>query len=218
MRQHIPQGFVLDETIKHPLTFRNPQGDNFNIEFINAHVVRVYFQRSGEKVKTSLSVLKDPYVVNIREEDNEATVVDTPALRLRIYTNPLRLVWSDLEDHVFAEDLPHRSYAYDLEDSSVWHYQRRRITDKYYGLGERTGDMNLAGRRFRLERVDCMGYDAETQDPMYKFFPFYLTLTEPSVAHGIYYNNFATTTLDFGKECDAAGFVESKDTNSYHFS
>ncbi|CAO3637276.1 unnamed protein product [Cunninghamella echinulata] len=60
-----------------------------------------------------------------------------------------------------------------------------------------------------------MGYDAQTQDPLYKFCPFYLALTkneenindqhhqEKWLAYGIYYNNFSRTSLDFGQEKDA---------------
>ncbi|KAG0168501.1 hypothetical protein DFQ28_000981 [Apophysomyces sp. BC1034] len=199
MRQHIPQGFVFDGTITQPLTFRNPRGDTLQVVVISSNVIRVRFPGAEEE---KLNDLGQNHLYSVQNNEDYMQI-ETPSLRLKIYPDPLRLVWSDLQDVVFAEDLPHRAYAYDLEDGGVWHYQRRRVNDKYYGLGERTGDMNLAGRRFRLERVDCMGYDAETQDPLYKFSPFFLTLTDNAVAHGIYYHNFSTTTVDFGKELDA---------------
>ncbi|KAI9029749.1 glycosyl hydrolases family 31-domain-containing protein [Phycomyces nitens] len=140
--------------------------------------------------------------------DGEEVEIETPELRIVIelkQTHPPRLVWySSGEEVPFAQDLLYRSVAYDPSSESVWHYQTSTKGDRYYGLGEKTGKIDLSGRRFRLERMDCMGYDARSQDPLYKFCPFYITLgAQSKVAHGIYYNNFSDTTIDFGQEIDA---------------
>ncbi|KAF7721110.1 hypothetical protein EC973_005394 [Apophysomyces ossiformis] len=205
MRQYIPEGFVLDEEIHYPLSYRNPAGDTVQISVVDAKVIHIRCSRSKErKEEEDTRLMREEAVPYHIQSEQEYDRMETSALRLKIYRDPFRLVWSDLDDNVFAEDLPHRAYAYDLTDDGVWHYQRRREDDKYYGLGERTGNMNLSGRRFRLKRVDCMGYDAEKQDPLYKFSPFYVTLTHRgATAHGIYYRNFSETTFDFGNELDA---------------
>jgi alpha-glucosidase len=62
--------------------------------------------------------------------------------------------------------------------------------------------------------MDAMGYNAETQDPLYKFCPFYVGVI-PSLSpqvYGIYYNNFGETTMDFGQELDAVRWIYDNKT------
>ncbi|KAI8097398.1 glycosyl hydrolases family 31-domain-containing protein [Halteromyces radiatus] len=135
--------------------------------------------------------------------------VTTDAIEASITLSPFGITWRPLDEKDwFAQDLAYRSYCYDPKHGTRWHYQRRRTTSQntfYYGLGEHTGRLNLDGRRFRLERMDTMGYDAETQDPLYKFCPFYIGLSNISSlsVYGVYYNNFGRTLLDMGQERDA---------------
>lgn len=37
-----------------------------------------------------------------------------------------------------------------------------------FGLGERAGDANRMGQRYRMCNIDPMGYSARTTDPLYK--------------------------------------------------
>ncbi|KAI9314306.1 glycosyl hydrolases family 31-domain-containing protein [Dichotomocladium elegans] len=148
--------------------------------------------------------MKAPYAIRAVGGDSGHVELETPALRLVIEVPNLRLVWYDKnnEQQAFAEDLPRRAYAYG--DEQTWHYRRRYADDAYFGLGERTGSLNLAGRRFRLDRLDATGYDAERTDPLYKFCPFYVTLNRTTLAaHGIYYMQMASTQIDLGQEVDA---------------
>ncbi|KAJ3118626.1 hypothetical protein HK100_000574 [Physocladia obscura] len=108
----------------------------------------------------------------------------------------------------FREDLPHRAYPLLLERdgsvSGVRHFLRRRDEDLHYGLGERASPLTLNGRRFRLETMDALGYNATSTDPLYKLVPFHITLdTTTRVAHGVYYDSFSSGNADFGKEIDA---------------
>ncbi|MGH1560762.1 hypothetical protein ACRAWD_29980 [Caulobacter segnis] len=56
-------------------------------------------------------------------------------------------------------------------DKGVYHYVKRTPGERYYGLGERAGAMDRAGRRFRLTNLDPMGYDAAADDPLYMLDP-----------------------------------------------
>ncbi len=73
----------------------------------------------------------------------------------------------------------------------------------YFGLGERAGLMNRAGRRYRLTNIDAMGYNARTSDPLYKHIPFYLTCwLESGAAFSLFYDTLSDCTFDFGQEID----------------
>jgi alpha-glucosidase len=115
-----------------------------------------------------------------------------------------RLAWRDLEGRCFAADLGMRAYPYERGGRNVFHYMERRPDEHYYGFGERAGPLDKRGLRMRMFDVDAMGYDAETGDPLYKHFPFYISFVpEFGIAYGLFYDNLSTTVFDMGRELDA---------------
>ncbi|GBG31143.1 Alpha-glucosidase [Hondaea fermentalgiana] len=121
----------------------------------------------------------------------------------------------------FAEDAVLSAYAYELPHGKATHrMERKPDVEYYYGVGEVTGNLNRAGRRFELACRDAMGYDAETSDALYKHFPFYITYNkEAGIAYGILYDQLCGGYLDLGREISAfrgnfrtyasvAGFVD----------
>ena len=81
----------------------------------------------------------------------------------------------------------------------IRHYLTRETGERIYGLGDKGGKLNKAGRRFRLDGTDAMGYDAETSDPLYQHVPFYICQNSVGFA-GIFYDTHASCAFDFGKE------------------
>lgn len=80
-----------------------------------------------------------------------------------------------------------------------YHYITRDKGEYVFGLGDKGGLLDKSGRAFRIEAADCMGYDAENSDPLYKHIPFYIC--ENSVGcYGIFYDTSDTSYVDLGKE------------------
>ena len=80
-----------------------------------------------------------------------------------------------------------------------YHYITREAGEKIFGLGDKTGELDKAGRAFRIETTDCMGYSAADSDPLYKHIPFYIC--ENNVGcYGLFYDTSDTSYFDFGKE------------------
>ena len=77
-------------------------------------------------------------------------------------------------------DRPTGAYYLGRSDARLSHFVKRQRGDRFFGLGEKTGALDRAGRRFRMDCTDAMGYDAEHSDPLYKFWPFYIA--KPSCA------------------------------------
>ncbi|KAI8079342.1 glycosyl hydrolases family 31-domain-containing protein [Thamnidium elegans] len=205
MRQNIAEGFLLKGN-QHPFIFENPGGHVFKIMIVSSQVIRVQYLTPEEATSKAEHTINTSIQEVSVEKDEQSIEIKTSNIRLVVTLEPsFQLSWYSLDsDHPFAQDLAYRSYGYDKATSDKWHYQRRYEDNLYYGLGERAGSLDLSGRRFRLERLDCMGYDAENSDPLYKFCPFLINLSPSSKqAYGIYYNNFSGTTLDLGQELDA---------------
>ncbi|MCR5208003.1 MAG: DUF5110 domain-containing protein [Eubacterium sp.] len=92
--------------------------------------------------------------------------------------------------------------AYNLENEfgeGVFHYISREKSEKVYGLGDKSGYLNKAGKSYTIETTDSMGYDAENSDPLYKHVPFYIC-ENPVGCYGIEYLTSDTAYIDLGRE------------------
>lgn len=79
------------------------------------------------------------------------------------------------------------------------HYLVREAGERIFGLGDKSGALNKAGRRFRLDGKDAMGYDAVSSDPLYQHVPFYICQNGAGFV-GLFYDTHASCAFDFGQE------------------
>ncbi|PTM59557.1 glycoside hydrolase family 31 protein [Desmospora activa] len=133
--------------------------------------------------------------------------VETDQLRAVVNLKGFRITW--FENHrgrwtPIACDRQTQSYNWNRSlGSGLFHYLERDRKDHYYGLGKKTGKLNRHGRRYRMNNLDAMGYDAETTDPLYKHIPFYITYhPEKQMAYGLFYDNLSPSVFDMGAELD----------------
>ncbi|MDE2111713.1 MAG: glycoside hydrolase family 31 protein [Alphaproteobacteria bacterium] len=131
-------------------------------------------------------------------------VIVTTQIKLTIMFRNLHCRWQMRKDGHWFEamlDRPTQAYDFGWWGGGVCHYLARAAGEQYFGLGERSGDLDRAGRRFRLSNLDAMGYDAETSDPLYKHIPFYITRKpESGLAFGLFYDTLSDCSFDFGRE------------------
>lgn len=99
-----------------------------------------------------------------------------------------------------------------LEDEKGYHWQDHKhyggtinictkvlhAGEKFYGLGDKTGRLNLIGTKRELWGTDCYGYGNET-DPVYKNIPFYMG-QHTQIGYGIFMDNTFRSFFDFGRE------------------
>lgn len=140
--------------------------------------------------------------------DSNQVTIETKKLLLRIDLDGFKITWfSKLENGEFVEIAKDRyTQAYNFDGSlgdGTFHYLTRTLNEQYFGLGEKAGNMNRHGKRYRMLSVDPMGYDAETTDPLYKHIPFYITRNmETKISHGIFYDTMSKAVFDMGQEMD----------------
>ncbi len=92
------------------------------------------------------------------------------------------------------------NFAGELGDGSV-HFTRREESQKIYGLGDKSGQVNKSGRSFDLGTGDAMGFRAEYSDPLYKHVPFYICENSAG-AYGLFYDTYSNGRINFGQEHD----------------
>ncbi|OBX35178.1 alpha-xylosidase [Halomonas elongata] len=137
-------------------------------------------------------------------EHEDGISVESERLKL-VIARPFKLTWYARTDGGWtpiAEDRPTGGVAVARRGNGVEHYLRRYDDERYYGLGEKSGDLERSGRRFEMRTLDAMGYRAETTDPLYKHVPFTITRRSDGLAYGLFYDNLATSRIDLGNELD----------------
>ena len=144
----------------------------------------------------------------------EATLTRDPAgltladdqLRVHIATDPFVLTWEQWDGSTWQRcctDRPTFGYGSAQRSGLTGHWQRRDEHDQYFGLGDKTGPLNKAGRRFRTRALDALGYNGESSDPLYKHWPFFIgRRADTGSCYGVYYDTLAECTFDFGQEFD----------------
>jgi alpha-glucosidase len=142
-------------------------------------------------------------------QDGAQLRIATAAIRLTIALDGFFCRWEGLHDGQWqptAADRPTQSYNFGWWDERVYHYLQRAAGEAYFALGERAGDANRAGQRFRLCNLDPMGYSARTTDPLYKHIPFYITrkggAADAGLCFGLFYDTLSDGSFDMGREMD----------------
>ncbi|MEO7941498.1 MAG: TIM-barrel domain-containing protein, partial [Burkholderiaceae bacterium] len=137
----------------------------------------------------------------LAQADGAATL-RTDAMTVTMGTDPLALRWTDSKGRLLLEDRASGAYMASSRTGAVRHYLQRDIGDRYYGLGDKTGPLNLHGRRLRTLAMDALGYDPRSGDPLYKHWPFVISRSAEGAWCGIYYDTLAACTFDLGCEHD----------------
>src|SRR5271168_2572583 len=127
----------------------------------------------------------------------------TQAMRLTVRLDPLRMDWALSDGATFASDREIQPYFLGQKTHAFRHAMARRPGDHYYGAGDKTGPLDLSGRRLRCAMRDSLGYDPQRGDPLYKNWPFLIARDGPTgISHGIFYDNGAEGCFDLGCEHD----------------
>jgi len=152
-----------------------------------------------------LALFADAPAAGLTQDAESITLADD-LLRVRIALDPFGLTWEQWDGSAWQRccvDRPTFGYGSAARSGLTGHWQQRDEHDQYYGLGDKTGPLNKAGRRFRTRQLDALGYNGETSDPLYKHWPFFIGRRADSGAcYGVFYDTLAECTFDFGQEFD----------------
>lgn len=140
------------------------------------------------------------FALDAGEDD---VILQTSFLRLSVRLEPFGLQWAQPGAKPFAADRATQAYEWSGKSGVLRHYMARERSDRYFGLGDKTGPLDKHGRRLRTLALDALGHDAETSDPLYKHWPYLITQEAGSgVAYGLFYDTLSSATFDLGCEYD----------------
>ncbi len=133
----------------------------------------------------------------------DGTVLTSGPWRIDVGAAPLALSFSRLVDGTWKTvlaDRPAGAYQWFARRHVFRHFQARTLTDRHYGLGDKTGPLDRTGRRLRVLQTDALGYNAETADPLYKHAPFVIAESDQGGAAGLLYDTLCEIAFDLGAE------------------
>ncbi|HTV67343.1 MAG TPA: glycoside hydrolase family 31 protein [Rhizobiaceae bacterium] len=132
-----------------------------------------------------------------------ASAVEVGDWRVTMAAAPLGLKFEHRNEGAWKTVLADRdagAYQWFAEKHVFRHFQGRTLADRHYGLGDKTGKLDRTGRRLRALQTDSLGYNAETQDPLYKHAPFVIADTDQGGAVGLFYDTLSEIIFDLGAE------------------
>ena len=196
-------------------------GGRFSVQVLEPSLVRVRHQPATgyrEPRTWAIAPLPGPDVPWSGRQRDDTTGFSRPAAQLSqqpgqvslrtgklsvtVHTHPLTLAWQDSQGRVFTRDRATSAYFESRRTGAMRHYLQRDRAERYYGLGDKTGPLNLHGRRLRTLALDSLGYDPQRGDPLYKHWPFVLTRAPTGQWWGIYYDTLSACSFDLGCEHD----------------
>ncbi|MBV8900486.1 MAG: alpha-glucosidase [Verrucomicrobia bacterium] len=216
--------FAITERAGARVTLQSPQNQRIHLFILEPDIIRVLVLPDGKlrfpRTWAIAPGLEDVPLAGRDRFDLENfalpafDLVETPE-QLQITTESVRLTarlkgffcqWESKHGDQWvpvAADRATQNYNFGWWDDRVYHYLKREPGEMYFGLGERAGDTDRAGKSYRLTNLDAMGYSARTTDPLYKHIPFYLTWKrQTKTGFGLFYDTVADCTFDFGRELD----------------
>ncbi len=132
----------------------------------------------------SLKIEQNPDRLSFRT-DSVQVVIEKKPFSIRFYTPDGRLV---------NEDEP--SLGTSWIGNEVTTYKHLQESERFIGLGEKTGNLDRAGSAYTNWNSDVYGYSASA-DPLYTTIPFYMGLHH-GLSYGIFFDNSYRSDFNFG--------------------
>jgi alpha-glucosidase len=170
------------------------------IEALREDILRVRVALDGTLAEdASWAVLPASRTSRIRvtpESDTQTIGFRTALLRVRIDRNNASLAILDLTGNVLQTDAP--GWPLDRHGSTYRIYKNMPDSEHYFGLGDKAGPLDRRNMAFSLWNTDFFGFQ-ESDDPIYKAIPFFLTLNAGR-SIGVLLDSTWRTTFNFGQD------------------
>jgi alpha-glucosidase len=186
------QSYQSDEHKLHLIT------DNTRIilTVLDDHIIRVQVGKGARPDSAqSYTVVLQPEPVDWGVNDlGDSLALETTAMRVNIRKSPLRLSFCDLEGRVLSRDDPAFGHGWDGKEVRAW--KSLFPDERFYGLGEKTGNLNKRGNYYQMWNSDIPAYGNST-DPLYQSIPFFIGV-RPRGAYGIFFDNTFRSGFNLG--------------------
>ena len=168
----------------------------FNIYVVADNIVRFrYTNHKSFSTGPSYAVIYKQHKVPFNFEDKKDYFeVATSALTIKISKVPCRVSIYDKYMNLINED--EKSFGVAFDKDEVRCFKTLFNNEKFYGLGEKTGDLSRRGNQYTMWNSDIPGY-SWTQDPLYQSIPFFIGIRN-NRSYGIFFDNTYKSYFNMG--------------------
>lgn len=139
-------------------------------------------------------------VFKMQEHDDHFTI-STHAVTCKIEKANFHISFSDnITNVVMVDEANSMHWEENVDFGGYYIYATKKChpEENFFGLGDKSGNFNLRGRRFENWNTDAYSF-GWNQDPLYRTIPFYIGLHNQA-AYGIFFDNTFKSYFDFGSE------------------
>ena len=210
---NLPVGKFLKMKTDQQNLFINTQNAFVSVKVCSPNLIRVNISKIQPGYDFSYAVIGEQQKTstNITENKNEI-IVTTDSIKLIIGKEDMRFSFFNIEGKLINTD---ESFGTQFTGNEISAYKKIFDTERFIGLGEKTGNLDRRGNGYVNWNTDCYGYGPET-DPMYVSIPFYIGIHD-SLCYGIFLDNTSKTHFNFGASNTrfSSFTVEDGDLNYY---
>ncbi|EKB50364.1 glycoside hydrolase family 31 protein [Cecembia lonarensis] len=173
----------------------NTKQATFNISVYESSTIRIQVTQEEEFSPNPYAVIAEanPHAFEL-EESSYCLLLKTEKIHLYIQLQPFSLRFETPEGKIINED--DSAFAVSWLGTEVSTYKQVQENEKFVGLGEKTGNLNRAGKAYVNWNTDYFAYGVG-DDPLYMSIPFFIGLHH-DLAYGIFFDNSHKTTFNFG--------------------
>lgn len=168
----------------------------FNIYVIKDNVIRFrYTNKNSFSEAPSYAVIKNNSISNYDfSETGNYFEIKTSELIVRILKDPCRVSIYDKNMNIINEDEKSFGVSYDFDEVRCF---KKLFSDEiFYGLGEKTGNLQKTRNQYTMWNSDTPGYNEKT-DPIYQSIPFFIGIRNKK-AYGIFLDNTYKSYFNMG--------------------
>lgn len=186
------------------------------IQFYSPTVARVRYSRTDNwDDLPSTAVVGQPVAgmkVDMKDAADAITFL-TDSMILVVSKTPLRVKMLSRKGIVVNEDDQGLACSWVGEEVSV--YKKLQNSERFIGLGEKTGNLDRKGEGYTNWNTDAFGY-LSGQDPIYQTHPFYIGIHD-GLVYGLFMDNPHKSHFNFGASNDrySAFWAETGEMNYY---
>lgn len=185
------------------------------IDIYSPDIVRVRIDRHELNRDFSYAVVGKPQTckTDVIQNDDSVTVT-TDSLKTIIHKKPFSVAFYTLDGKLINKDETGLNTEWIGEQVTT--YKTLQPSERFIGLGEKTGNLDRAGTGYTNWNNDSYGY-AVNQDPIYSTIPFYIGLHD-HLSYGIFFDNSYQSDFNFGASNNRfASFGANGGEMNYYF-
>ena len=173
------------------------------VKVISDQIIRIRLAPQGvflEEFSYAVESIDHKVTVFKLEDEADYYRIETNSVACVIRKNDFKISFEDILGKVTNEDLEPMHWEENSDFGGYYVYATKKCDagEAFYGLGDKSSNLNLRGNRFVNWNTDAYSF-GKGQQPLYRTIPFYMGIKE-GVSYGIFFDNTFKSQFDFAQE------------------